>query len=81
MQALIWQGCAAAQVATTCNHWCVPTSRPPQPHPPTLADSGLTLDVASLMLRLPRTCPALQLQPLDAFAFFLTDSEQLAEGD
>lgn len=33
------------------------------------------------MLRLPRTCPALQLQPLDAFAFFLTDSEQLAEGD
>ncbi|KAI7835750.1 hypothetical protein COHA_010355 [Chlorella ohadii] len=44
-------------------------------------DSGLTMDCASLMLRLPRSCPNLQLQPLDAFSFFLTDSEQLAEGD
>lgn len=39
------------------------------------------MDAASLMLRLPRACPALQLQPLDAFSFFLTDSEQLAEED
>ncbi len=48
---------------------------------PNHADSGLTMDCASLMLRLPRSCPNLQLQPLDAFSFFLTDSEQLAEGD
>lgn len=40
--------------------------------------AAISLGTAELMLRLPRSCPRLQLQALDAASFFLTDSEQMA---
>lgn len=46
---------------------------------PPLPRAGLTVACTQLLLRLPRECPHLDLQPLDAGSFFLTHSEDLGE--